>query len=230
MVDYNGIIKEYRLISSKADPLTGETRVLETWKPDQIFDLAWNRMAMEIHGIPLPEKLENQLKKLQDAKDITAVIHRRHATPVKIWEVDEDNEGKMKTFKAKIEGVYRDVENIVVPVGSAKATILQMQKGTIEESVVWINSLNEGITKGFGVPNVTQGSESGSTEATSKILHLNFQPRANWHRIFLERQIKAQLGVEIKYNEPPSIDPALLTDARKNTGDDPTDNKLKEVK
>lgn len=225
-----GMIKRYEQIASKADADTGKFKILEEWEPEEMFHLSWNRIAMEIHGIPSPEKLENQIKKINIAKDITSVIHRRHAIPVKIWEIDEDDPTKAATFKTKVDNTFKNVENIIVPMGAAKATVLQMQKGSIEEGVTWIKNLNEEFTRGFGAPNVTQGSESGSTEATSKILHLNFQPRASWHRIFIEKQIKAQLKIDVKFKEPPSIDPVLLTDARKNTGDDvrsvdPTENK-----
>ena len=225
-----GMIKEYRQISNKAD-IDGKFAVIgKPWKPDQIFHLSWNRIAMEIHGIPTIEKLESQIAKINIAKDITTVIHRRHAIPVIVWEVDEDDTTKLATFKTKQDNIFKNVENMVVPMGSAKATVIQMQKGSIEEGIGWIRHLNEELIKGVGTPNVTLGSESGSSEATSKILHLNFQPRAGWHRRFVEAQMKAQLNIDIKFKEPPSIDPSLLTDARKNSGDKPTDNKLKEVK
>ncbi len=225
-----GMIMRYEQISN-AEAQGRTLKVIESWLPDKIFHLSWNRVANEIHGIGKIEKLATLLKKIQQAKDITAVIHRRHMTPVKIWEVDTDDEAEMATFKGKVDGLYKNVENIVVPKGSAAATILQMQKGTIEESVTWLNYLNGELTQGFGVPEVTQGSDrGGGSEAKSKIIHLNYQPRAQLHRMFVEKQMKAQLGIDIKFDEPPSIDPALLTDARKNTGDDPTNNKLTEDK
>ncbi|MCH7817922.1 MAG: hypothetical protein IIB40_00005 [Candidatus Marinimicrobia bacterium] len=226
-----GIIKRYEQISNVIDPTTNKAEVLETWQPDEMLHFSWNRIAMEIHGIPGPEKLNNQVKKINIAKDITSVIHRRHAIPVKIWEVDEDDPIKLTKFRKSVDNTYQFVENIIVPMGAAKATILQMQKGSIEEGISWIKSLQEEMTKASGVPSVTQGSESGSSEATSKILHLNFQPRASWHRRFIEAQLMAQLKIEIEFKEPPSIDPALLTDARKNTGDDVKDvNPAKNVR
>jgi len=218
-----GMITRYEQVSGKIDPKTGKQEVLEDWTPDEMFHLAWNRVAMEIHGISILEKLENQIKKINIAKDITTVIHRRHAIPVKVWEIDEDDETKAATFKTKIDNTFKNVENIIVPMGAAKATVLQMQKGSIEEGITWIKELNEELVRGHGVPNVAQGSETGSSEATSKIIHLNFQPRADWHRRFIEMQLMAQLKLEVKFNEPPSIDPALLTDARKNTGDNVQD-------
>lgn len=221
-----GMIKKYEQISTKEN----QTKVLHSWKPERIFHLSWNRVANEIHGIPMIEKLNSQIIKINQAKDITAVIHRRHALPIKIWEVDTDDPAEMAAFKAKQDNAYKNVENLVVPLGAAKATVLEMQKGAIKEGVEWIDSLNKELTRGLGVPNVTQGSGEGSSEATSKILHLNYQPRAGNHREFMEKQMKSQLNIEITFKEPPSIDPSLLTDARKNTGDDPTDNKIKEVK
>ncbi len=232
VANIKGIISRYEQIANREAGQGDEKRkVLKVWNPEEIFHLPWNRIANEIHGISRIEKLSLQIKKIQQAKDITSVIHRRHMTPVKIWEVDTDDTTEMATFKGKVDGIYKNVENLVVPMGSAKAIILQMQKGTIEESVIWLRHLEEELTKGFGVPNVTQGSESGSSEATSKILHLNYQPRSKLHRMFIEKQMKAQLNIEIEFKESPSIDPALLTDARKNTGDDVTDNNpKKEVK
>lgn len=220
-----GIIIRYEQVSAKSDD-QGNLIILETWQPEEMFHLPWNRIGMEIHGVPSLEKLDNQIKKINIAKDITSVIHRRHAVPVKIWEIDEDDPIKIAAFKTKIDNTNQNVENLIVPMGSAKATVLEMQKGSIEEGVTWIRNLQEEMTRGGGVPNVTQGSESGSSEATSKILHLNFQPRAAWHRRFMEMQFMAQLKIDIKFKEPPSIDPALLTDARKNTGDDVKDVKV----
>ena len=217
-----GQITRYELIASTADE-QGNFRTLKEWSPDEIFHLSWNRVANEIHGIPSGEKLEQQMKKINLAKDITAVIHRRHMTPVIIWEIDEDDKTKAAAFKVKVDNIYQKIENIIVPMGAAKATILQMQKGSVSESIEWIQNLQMEFTKAGGVPNVAQGSETGSSEATSKIVHLNFQPRASYERLFLEKQIKAQLNLEVKFKEPPSIDPALLTDARKNTGKDVKD-------
>ncbi|KKK65475.1 hypothetical protein LCGC14_2973750, partial [marine sediment metagenome] len=208
-----------------------DPKILHTWDNiNDIFHLSWNRVANEIHGISLIEKNKSQIIKINQARDLMAVIYRRHAIPAIIWEVDTDNTTEMNAFKIKQDNIFKKVENLVVPKGSAEATVLQMQRGSIEEGVVMIKSLTEDLTRGFGVPAVTQGSESGSSEATSKILHLNYQPRGKWHRTFVEKQMKAQLNIEINFEEPPSIDPALMTDARKNTGDNPTDNKLKEVK
>ena len=223
VADKFGMIKKYEQISDVADD-EGKIKILTTWQPKEIFHLSWNRVASEIHGIPTPEKLEQQIKKINIAKDITSVIHRRHAIPIKIWEVDEDDTGKVEVFKKKIDTTFRDVENIIVPMGSAKATVLQMQKGSIEEGISWIKNLNEDLTKGVGVPNSIQGSSLGSSEASEKIVYLGFQPAANWQRIFVEKQLKNQIGIEVKFKEPPSIDPSLLTDARKNTGDKVTAN------
>lgn len=212
------IIIRYEQVSTKPGE-DGKLKILETWKPEEMFHLSWNRQAMEIHGIPTIEKLDSQIKKINIAKDITSVIHRRHAIPVKIWEVDEDDTTKLAAFKTQVDSTYQNVENIIVPMGAAKATVLQMQKGSIEEGIVWINNLQEEITRGFGVPNVTQGNDGGGSESSSKILHLNYQPRAMCHRKFIEMQMMAQLKIDIKFKEPPSIDPMVMTDARKNTGD-----------
>ena len=208
-----------------------EPKILNTWQPDEMLHLSWNRIANEIHGISMIEKNKSQIIKINQARDLMAVIYRRYAIPVIVWEVDTDNTAEMTAFKVKQDNIFKKVENLVVPIGAAKATQLQMNKGSIEEGVTMIKSLTEDLTRGFGVPAVTQGSESGSSEATSKILHLNYQPRGKYHRTFIEKQMKAQLNIEINFDEPPSIDPSLLTDARKRAGGDKVDdNKLKETK
>jgi len=66
-----------------------------------------------------------------------------------------------------------------------------------------------------GVPEVVLGQGEDTTEATSKILYLAFQQMVEWNQLFLEREIKNQLGLEVDFKFPASIEPDLLEDNRK---------------
>ena len=60
-----------------------------------------------------------------------------------------------------------------------------------------------------GVPEVILGHGEETTEATSKILYLAFQQMIEYNQLFLEEQLKLQLGLDIEFNFPASIEPSL---------------------
>ena len=65
-----------------------------------------------------------------------------------------------------------------------------------------------------GVPEVVMGWSVGTTDASAKIVYLSFQQPTERKQLYLEKQIKMQLGLELNFEFPASLEPVL-----KNAGD-----------
>jgi hypothetical protein len=80
----------------------------------------------------------------------------------------------------------------------------------------WISALERDFLIAEGVPAVIVGStEKTDTEASAKVLYLSFQQLIEWNQLFLEEQIKAQLGIELELEFPASLEPTMQQDQGK---------------
>ena len=88
----------------------------------------------------------------------------------------------------------------------------------------WRNKWTEEVIKGGGVPALIMAIESGTTEASAKMVFLAWQLVVDKEQKSIINQVKAQLGLEIKLPKPPKIDAALANDEKK---DDNPSTKVK---
>lgn len=196
----------YGLISKYEQVIQG--KVATTFKPDEIFHLANNRIGDECHGISSLEKLDKIIKFKNQSQDDLAVIFHRYVKPLLISKVDTDDQTEVNNFKTKLDNAFKNMENIIIPSG----TVEEIERVSIPQfstldPMPWIRLLQEYFIMAEGIPEVILGYGKETTEATSKILYLAFQQNIEWEQLWLEEQIKAQLGIEIEFEFPASIEP-----------------------
>ena len=187
------------------------------FRPEEIFHLAWNRTADAIHGTPTLDKLKRTIEALQEAKYDMKVVFHRYVKPLLIISVDTDDEAEINKFKGKLDATFEKAENLVIP----HETVKNIEKVSIPQfstldPLPWIKRLEEEFIRAEGVSSVVLGvADKEMTEASGKILYLSWQQVIEWNQLFLEEQIKAQLGLDVKFNFPASIAPELMQDIKK---------------
>lgn len=210
VADDFGRIKRYDQFSyGKVDPVV-------SFSPDEIFHLQFNRIADQIHGTGSISAVEDVVLALKEAKSDLKVVFHRYVKPVIISQVDTDDEAEISAYKRKLDSAVANGENMVIP----KGTVDNIERVSIPQfstldPLPWIKHLISEFLRAEGVPDVILGMGDSSTEATSKILYLAFQQMIEHNQNFVEKQVKAQLGLEIEFEFPASLEPLLFNQQQK---------------
>ena len=187
-----------------------------TWTPDEIFHLSWNKIGNMFHGQGTIEKIEDIILMRKEAMtDLQKVFHR-YVKPLWVFSVDTDDIAEIAAFKAKVDSTVEKSENLVVP----KDTVSSYERLSIPQfstldPIPWINMLWKEFIISEGVPDIILGTSGEATEAVGKILYLGWQQVVEFNQKFIEQQFKNQLGYDIKFNKPISLDPQMKTDSGK---------------
>ncbi len=187
-----------------------------TFKPKQIFHLAYNRIADQIHGQSVIAKLERLIEMRRESMNDMRVVFHRYVKPLLISSVDTDDETEIATYKNKLDNSMEKGENMVVPKGILDGIEkMSIPQFSTLDPLPWIKMLQREFLKAEGVPAVVLGVGGDSSEAESKILYLSWQQVVEFNQQFLEEQIKAQLGIDVEFEFPASIAPELIEDEKR---------------
>lgn len=185
-----------------------------TWQPEEILWLPWNSIADEIGGISTIEKIESLILLRKKAQEVQGVIIERNAKPIIVIEVDADSDSALENIKTKYKNLIDKGEAMVVPRGSI--TFGEQVGRQYIDTIPWLVYLQKYFILAEGVPEVVLGSISpGDTEGASKILMLGYEMVVKNKQKWFEDQWKAQIGFEIEFEEPPSINPQVIDDNKK---------------
>jgi hypothetical protein len=217
-----GVVTGYQ---QKQDNRQPDEEATIDFKPDEIFHLPYNRIADQIHGQSVIKKLMQVIEFRKEAMNDMRIVFHRYVKPLIISAVDTDDETEITNYKAKLDTAMSKGENMVVPKGVlADIEKISIPQFSTLDPLPWIQLLQTEFLKAEGVPDVVLGAGVKGTEAESKILYLAWQQVVEFNQMFLEEQIKAQLGLKVEFEFPASIEPDLTKDEKK----DPTE-KVKPV-
>jgi len=226
------------IVSNDSGIITGyEQNVISTgtkikFKPEDIFHLSWNRLGDEPHGRSTIEKIERIILMRNEAMEDMKLVFHRYVSPLNIWKLDTDDSSEITAFKAKVETTYKNKENLFIPKDTVELERAAIPQYSTLDPLPWINTLNHYFLISEGVPEVILGYGKDATEASSKIMYLAFQQVIERNQLFLEEQIKLQLGLDVEFNFPENIAENLKTDERKDgsiKGEKKSEIKQKEV-
>jgi hypothetical protein len=153
----------------------------------------------------------------KEAKADMRIVFHRYVKPLIISHVDTDDEKEIADYKRKLDRAVELGENLVIPYDTLK----DMDKMSIPQfssldPLPWIATLEREFLIVEGVPAVVSGSgEKGDTEAEAKILYLSWQQVVEWNQLFIEEQVKAQLGIDIELEFPASLEQTMQKDQSK---------------
>jgi hypothetical protein len=191
------------------------TKSVRKFEPVDIFHLARNRVADEIHGTSMVKVVADIILMRNEAMaDYRKLLHR-NIYPVRIWHLDTDNTSKIAAFKAKADLAYTQGENIYVPMGTVESEIAAVPTNATLNPLPWINQLNNYFFQATGVPQIIVGGSQEITEASAKIAYLAFEQTIEEEQLFLEEQVLQQLNLEISLEFPASLQNEMLSDESK---------------
>ena len=206
-----GIIKRYEQLepinTSNLKPMH-QRKTIQNFKPEEMFHLAYNRTADEIHGVGIIQKIEQPILAYKEAVADLRILFHRYVKPLIISSVDTDDPDEIEAYKKKLDIAVENGENMVVPKGVLdKMERMSVPQYSTLDPLPWINYLEAEFVRAEGVPQIIQGASSAlDTEAAAKILYLGWQQVIEFNQMFLEQQLKAQLGIKVDFEFPARID------------------------
>lgn len=203
-----GMIKRYEQISKV-------NKEVKKFQPEQIFHLPRNRVADEIHGQSITEKLVTIILMKNEAMDDYQQVLHRFIKPRWIIKLDTDDPTKVGNFKSKMDKANNDTENMYIPMGSVELEQMTIAPNSTLNPLSWIESLDAKFYEAAQVPKIIVGGTGGFTEAAVKIAYLAFQQTIEEEQLFIEEQVGLQLGIEINLEFPASLENELLSDNKK---------------
>lgn len=191
-------------------------KLVNAFKPNQIFHCAWQRLGDAIHGIGTISKLTDIIEARKEAfKDMRTVFHR-YVKPLWIFSVDTDDTAEIAAFKAKLDTQIKKAENLIIPKGTVdKVDRVSIPQYSTLDPLPWIKVLQEFFLIAEGVPEVILGYGRETTEASSKILYEGFTQMVLFNQLYFETQLMMQVNLKLKFEEPPSLIDNLQQDNRK---------------
>ena len=210
IVNGKGIIKRYEQVNKieKIPPTK--------FQPEEIFHLARNRVADEIHGVSIVERLVKIINKKNEAMDDWQRVLHRNIDPLWIIHLDTDNETEIAAFKTKYDKARGTGEGIMyVPKDVVVPELVTVAPNASLSAIPWIESLDAKFYEAAQVPKIIVGGAGGFTEAAVKIAYLAFQQTIEEEQLFIEEQVLAQLGITVEFDFPASLENELLSDNNK---------------
>ena len=185
------------------------------FKPEEIFHLARNRVADEIHGTSIIENLEVIILALNESIDDMKTLMHRHVKPMRLFKLDTDDPAEIAAFKAKADEATEKAENMYLPKDVAEHEIVAVPTNATLNPLPWQESLTDRFNQATGVPTIAMGGSKEFTEASAKIAYLAFQQTIEEEQLFVEEQVGVQLGLIIELEFPASLENELLSDKKK---------------
>lgn len=205
----SGIIERY-------EQWLNGNKIGEDYDPKKIFHLCWNRLADEIHGKPMAKREEATIKQMKQLIEDLGLRFHRIVKPLRLFEAETDNETKLLEIESKLANGYKNCEVIVIP----KGTLEEKDGATMpnaQDAIEYLNSLMRKFVTSVNCPEVILGWSTGSTDASAKIVYLSFQQPTERKQKFLEEQIKNQLGLELNFEFPASLEPEATKPVQNNS-------------
>ena len=186
------------------------------FKPEEIFYLPRNRVADEIHGQSITERLiDIILMKNEAMSDYKTLLHR-NIDPMWIIHLDTDDTTEIAAFKAKYDKARADKESIMyVPKDVVVPEMVSTAANAVMNPISWIESLDAKFYEAAQVPKIVVGGTGAITEAAVKIAYLAFEQTIREEQLFVEEQVLSQLNLLIELEFPASLENELISDNNK---------------
>jgi len=208
VVNRQGILIRYEQVSKIKQPN-------KKFQPEDIFHLARNRVADEIHGQSMIKTLANIILMKNEAMDDYKTVMHRFVFPRWTFHLDTDDPAKIAAFKTKMDNANKNGENLYVPKDVVVPELIAVAPNATLNPLSWIESLDAKFYEAAQVPKIIVGGTGGFTEAAVKIAYLAFQQTIEEEQLFIEEQVGIQLGIKIELEFPASLENELISDKRK---------------
>ena len=205
-----GIITKYKQ-TTKINNKNQEKR----FEPEKILHFSRNRVADEIHGRGIIQKLKLVIDMKNEAMEDMRTLMHRHVIPRWKFKLKTDDPTEIAAYKSKQDTATGAGENIYEPFDVSESELIAVAPNATLSPLAWIESLDAKFYEEANVPKIILGGGGGFTEAAVKIAYLAFQQNTEQRQLYVEEQIGLQLGLEINLEFPASLENELLSDNQK---------------
>ncbi len=188
---------------------------MKKFPADKIFFLPRNRVADEMHGRGIIQKLKKILDMKNEAMEDNRTTMHRFVVPRWIIKLDTDDTTEIAAFKVKMDKANADGENMYIPMGTVEIEPMAIAANSTLNPMQWINYLDNLFYQVGRVPKIVVGGSSEFTEKASSIVYLAFQQNIEARQLFIEEQVLSQLNLVIELEFPVSLENELLSDEQK---------------
>ena len=185
------------------------------FKPENIFYLARNRAADEMHGMGIIEKLQNVIDSKNEAMADMRTLMHWHVKPRWKHKLKTDDPTEIAAYKAKQDAAKAAGEDIYEPFDVVESELLAVPANATLNPMAWITYLDNLFYEMAGVPKIIVGGSGEFTEASAKIAYLAFQQSVEEEQLYIEEQVLSQLNLVIDLEFPASLENELLSDNKK---------------
>ncbi len=186
---------------------------------DDMFHLAKNRFADQIHGTSIITAIEEIILMRNESMQDMKIVFHRYVKPLWIWQLDTDDTTKIAAFKTKADKTVANSENIYIPKGAAEAERVSVPQFSTLDPLPWIRDLTDYFYQATNTPDVVLGSAKQTVEASAKILFLGFEQSVRNDQKFIMENFETQLGLKITLEFPTPIEADLIGDEKKDGKD-----------
>jgi len=209
------IVEKGMIIGFKQMSKTYPKKMEHKFEPEEIFYLPRNRIADEIHGTGIAQKL----KLIIDMKNEAMADQRKalHWNVIPRWKfkLKTDDPTEIAAYKAKQDNATGTGQNIYEPFDVSESELIAVAQNATLNPMTWITYLDNLFYEMAGVPKIILGGSGEFTEASAKIAYLAFQQGVEEEQLYLEEQILNQLNLVVELEFPASLENELLSDKKK---------------
>lgn len=204
----NGILDRYEQTSKNK-------KGIQKFKPEEIFHLARNRVADEVHGTSVIQSVVDIVDARNESiQDYRQVMHR-FVKPQWKFKLKTDDTAEIAAYKAKQDAATGQGENIYEPMDVSESELLAVAPNSTLNPQTWIDSQGDYFYEAVGIPQIILGGSGEFTEASAKIAYLAFQQNIEEEQLFIEEQALIQINIVLELEFPASLENELLSDKAK---------------
>lgn len=211
VVDRKGIIKRYEQINKLPNGTSTEIK----FKPNEIFHLSNKRLADQIHGISDVAILEEMIKADKESFNDTKKLMHHQVKPFILWKLKTDDPTKISEIVSKINKTRNLGEDLFIPDDDDAVSYEIVQLQPSQAVFTWRDEIRNKFYRTASLPQVIAGAGGQGTESDSKVIYLGFEGLVESDQLYIETQVKMQLGLTITLYPPASLQANLQTDTSK---------------
>ncbi len=185
------------------------------FKPEDIFYLARNRVADEIHGNTMIERLANIILAKNEAMADQKIMFHRFVKPRWIIKLDTAVPSEIAKEKRKWDKSNEDGENMYIPMGTVEVEQMTIAPNSTLNPQTMIESLDNKFYESAQVPKIVVGGAGGFTDAAVKVALLAYAQNIKGRQLNIKEQVLAQLNLIINLLAPVSLENELISDEEK---------------
>jgi len=209
IADKKGMIKRYEQRSKS------QGKKPKVILPDKMFHLARNRVADQVHGTSMVQRLVTIILKKNEAMADNQLALHLNVIPRWKFKLKTDDPTEIAAYKAKMDAVTGISANVYEPFDVSESELIAVAPNSTLNPITWIEMLDAKFYEAAQVPKIVVGGTGGFTEQAVTVTYLAFQQVIEKEQLFIEENVLNQLGYVIELEFPASVENNLLSDKKK---------------